>query len=376
MHFKTLRKAMYPIEICIDFHVQWDRFVPWLSQDITFVYAVLATNSAYEDLEMQRPPSKMTFDHTRRALASLNQRLAVPDAYSSDTVIWVIMSLLIISCFTKDEETAQTHFSGLQEIVRLRGGFDAIEPKLQFKIDRIDLSWSLTTGTGSQFRTGQVQWSPIFRGLFPSTDVERDYISINGLVDINLADIYRDLQHLVSSINKHMELHATLEGTIFQCAMGSIQSRLCQVELMPKGSLGEGLRVGMLAFLTTMFQIPGRSFYYELLVQQLQATIQAMKTRGAAEEEVYLWLVVIAAVMVPSQGALWPSIAFAGLADPRLAWPDVRPRLKKVMWINCIHDDLGILALVKLSQGLKACVQAGSAGSRSNWDELLVGCSL
>ena len=138
LHYQAARNTAYPIEACLDFkQTNPNRLMIWLSHDTAFMHAVMATESALQDSGSLRPLTKTTYFHLRRALTLLNPRLTHSDAYLSDAIAWIVMALAIVASILNDHLTASTHLAGLQDVVRLRGGFASIDPKLQFKIDRL-----------------------------------------------------------------------------------------------------------------------------------------------------------------------------------------------------------------------------------------------
>ncbi len=100
--------------------------------------AILLLTSASNDLILRRPLSKATHGHLQRILPLLNSRLSVVGAHQHDLTLYVVGILASIAILFGDYKAAQMHAAGISQIIRLRGGFGAVNPNpvIQLSIDR------------------------------------------------------------------------------------------------------------------------------------------------------------------------------------------------------------------------------------------------
>ncbi|KAJ5598881.1 hypothetical protein N7510_011831 [Penicillium lagena] len=98
-------------------------------------------------------------------------------------------------------------------------------------------------------------------------------------------------------INIHTDTNMRLGVSEFQPIISSIQTRLLNLKDSLVDTPGEWLCLGLLAFLTTMFRVPGRQVTYEHLADHLRAHVAVLQ--------------------------------------------QTRTELRRIMWIRCIHDESG-----------------------------------
>ncbi|KAI8181834.1 hypothetical protein K4K51_001578 [Colletotrichum sp. SAR 10_75] len=81
---------------------------------------------------------KLTQFHLRRTISLLNKSLSQKNSHENEVIFHVILTLAMIASLWGDFDSAAVHLSGLQQIVRLRGGLEYLHrfPKLHFKLDR------------------------------------------------------------------------------------------------------------------------------------------------------------------------------------------------------------------------------------------------
>lgn len=141
-------------------------------------------------------------------------------------------------------------------------------------------------------------------------------------------------------INDIFDMGSRLDGAIFQEAMSSIQSRLLHLNEDLENTAEECLRLGMLAFMTTTFHLPGRRASYGNLADRFRYSCQKIAL-SLKYNDLNLWLLMLGAISVFDVNELWLREWWCGISSPGILWEEARWRLQSVMWINCIHDDLG-----------------------------------
>lgn len=131
---------MYPAELFKGFNVDQSEWGHWLFHDPAYLQCAFFMAFTTRDITENRPITPTTYSHLREAIIHLNKRLSSSDndvALGNSTIATVII-LTMFSCIINDHEAAKTHIAGLQQMVRLRGGLQALSlnPKLYLKLGR------------------------------------------------------------------------------------------------------------------------------------------------------------------------------------------------------------------------------------------------
>jgi hypothetical protein len=167
----------------------------------------------------------------------------------------------------------------------------------------------------------------------------------NGFGDERLSTVYYDLQYLTVTINQNSHYHVRWKGAAFQEVFSSIQARLLCLMTEIKEPLQEFLCLGMLAFLTTSFKIPGRTVTYTYLAERFRKSCQTMmvsplnRILGPLE----LWGLFVGAISIfDVKEEMWLLTRGAAMMRGKdLDWPGVQTMLQSIMWVCCMHDDAG-----------------------------------
>lgn len=213
---------------------------------------------------------------------------------------------------------------------------------------RLVLSWFLSTGQKLQFPTLPLSRTPIQRAPRRLTPDGLDPLINAGLLDPNVVLVLRDLQELVASANESLSSNSRLSGDKFQHPLATIQSRLLELDNEVNSITSECLRLGMLAFLTTMYQLPGHRLPYNHLNNRFRTSLRAMEPSTPELQTLTTWLVIIGLITVwdaeePWLRAIWDNI---GLES---SWAEVhRNILCRFFWIPSIHNMPGKRAFDKL----------------------------
>ena len=174
-------------------------------------------------------------------------------------------------------------------------------------------------------------------------------MSITNLVDPRLAQCFVDLQRFAAAVNAATP-DRPMPSTVFQGIVSSIQYRLIALQETLADFLAECLRLGMLAFLTTTFQMPGNVVRYPYLARRFRDCYRAVeKTPELAD--LVRWLLVIGAVSVcgPEEAWLRAGWAVDVAGEEKQSWGRTRERLRDVMWIDGLHDEPGRAAFEALN---------------------------
>jgi len=138
LDYAKARAIAYPVDFFVDFEDSKVTWFQWLSCDAMYLYCVLLSTSALNDFVMQQPFASNTYFYLRKTITSLNEYLSDSATSLKDSTFAVVIALASLSSAIGDHTAASTHITGLQEMVRLRGGPEAFlsNPKLHIKICR------------------------------------------------------------------------------------------------------------------------------------------------------------------------------------------------------------------------------------------------
>jgi hypothetical protein len=179
-------------------------------------------------------------------------------------------------------------------------------------------------------------------------------LSIDGLVDSNLATVFHTLQYTSILLNEHYHNQTPMNGTFLQKCLGFLHSCLIELEGQLNSELSECLRLGMMVFLATTFRRP-HSYeqpYCRNRASKLQFLYAATKNSNPGlPQSINFWLTLVCLISTnnieESQvWASWKSIVLRGMS-----WDEIRKQVKQVMWLDPFHDDLGRRAFETLMTG-------------------------
>lgn len=140
---------------------------------------------------------------------------------------------------------------------------------------RFDLAYALKTGKPPQFYMDPISWSPIFE------PAETGTCSGTFITSPRLLGIFHDLFQFTAILNTSCSLSSNsseplLMDTQYQNIIGSIQYRLLCLENELVTISDEAVRLGMLALLTTTFQVAGQRAKYPHLEERFRAFCKAL----------------------------------------------------------------------------------------------------
>ncbi|KAK7416875.1 hypothetical protein QQX98_004933 [Neonectria punicea] len=362
LQYDMLLKKVYTLERSLNFHRVEIASVSlhWLLLNDAFRQSILLTTSAFDDFMSQRPPSKTTRFNLRRTISFLNMKLSDTDTYLVDTTIYVILGLTLLAGMFGEYAVVSTHMAGLRQIIRMRGDIETLRlnPKMHFKIDRVDLMASLCTGGKPLFSTGEISWDSVYCHPLAIEASSRSLPIIQlveSLQDWRLTNIFQDLQHLTLSINEHVGSNVLFSGKSFQICVSSVQTRLLGLQGCLNDVLAEALRLGMLTFLSTTFQVPAHKVPYKYLARQLRMSCHAIEPSTPELRDILFWLLMMGLISALDVDELWVRNKWDVTCDLNSSWVDARERLRTVMWINCIHDEEGRRLFEKLNCDRQSC---------------------
>lgn len=355
--YENVLSSIYPIDKFIDFQ-PFDadaHYAEWLVIDDAAWHLVQLTIITVREFALNIPPSKLSMALLRRTTELLNERLNETAAPMVNSTIYIILTLAFLAGMFDDQHAISIHMAGLRQVIRLRGDIERLRlnPKLHFKVERVDLTASLCTGRAPSFSTKPESWDPILEEL-PRDAVEvhdsafLELQAQNLIEDERLMAVVKDFRSLTCSINEASRSKQPLDGDVFQNSVSSIQARLLHLQDSLGNTLGEGLRLGMLALLTTMFRVPSQKVPFKNFERRLRNVCHAIEPSTWVMREVLLWFLMVGSMTVLDVEESWVREKWRVVADSSFSWDDIRRRLRGTMWIDCINEDLGRRTFLQL----------------------------
>ena len=172
-----------------------------------------------------------------------------------------------------------------------------------------------------------------------------------AFTNTELAEVFNDLQLLCSILNSDCPQRDALSPTDYQSRICSAQYRLLRLQGSLDTILAECLRLTMLAFLASTFQIPGTKLHYPYLARCWRDCLCALEVAQLDHREMFLWMMMMGATSVFTEDATWLRDRWEAVAPPQMAWDEARGQLKAFLWIDAIHDRRGLQSFDALNPG-------------------------
>ncbi|KUJ15199.1 uncharacterized protein LY89DRAFT_106229 [Mollisia scopiformis] len=338
--FTILMQAMYPIQLCLSVDSRNTVWMEYLQTDTMFLHSQLWLAQTYFDWTQNRPPSRRALLHESKTLHLLRHRVTDPSTATSDQTISVVVTLVNMTALSGHRELARKHMAGLSKMVSVRGGLRALREntQLQLKVCRADLSTALSTDIPPfLFTAPQISWSP----FLPSSPSPLAPPLPN--LDAKLLAIYHDLHTFSQSANLAFQSASKLPPELFQEILISTQYRLMLLSFPADGSALELLRLGMLAFSTSVFlQARGIRVRYEALAGWLRDAAAAREEEGRGAD-LGIWILFMAGISGGEEEDGWilPMLKTEMGNREMREWGVVRALLKRYPWVDALHDEVG-----------------------------------
>ena len=109
-----------------------------MQQDPAFVHTALLLSIALDDYVHRRPCGSRALFHLGAVIRLLNGQLSNSNRGIQDSTLVVVMALVQMNELLGDKFAATQHVTGLQQLVRLRGGLMALryDTKIYMKLSR------------------------------------------------------------------------------------------------------------------------------------------------------------------------------------------------------------------------------------------------
>ncbi|KAL4875147.1 hypothetical protein BJY04DRAFT_224344 [Aspergillus karnatakaensis] len=257
-----------------------------------------------------------------------------------------------------DYRGAGAHLLGLQAMMRIRGGLGSLHNTIGLYIKRVDLH-ALNTGSTNFICTYPVGYSRFQYDLasFPASTPERyNELNLRGSVNPLLLTIFREMQYYARFTDYASHSNQRCTESEFFATIASFQDRLLQLPRTLDDDLSSCMCFTLLAYLTTMFHLPGRWDRHCYIAERLRSSCWSINIAHRPElSPLIRWVVVICAMSVFTAVVeeTWMLQMWQTIGDS-LTWEETKEQLERVMWSGAFQDAAGRIAFEHLNMGLKS----------------------
>ncbi|KAF4419913.1 hypothetical protein FACUT_11353 [Fusarium acutatum] len=340
--FNALLDAAYPLETYLDNidlqeHNMIDNLT-LLNENKTLLESMFLATYAVDDLCSGTKLSLRSQQILCTILSSLNSSLRDPSGQQSYSTIFIILILLFAAESFRDFDAVSTHLDGLRRLLELRETKTVpLDSKLLFKIQQVDLRMSLATGRPLYFPFDYSYPQP------PAGVISPPSIIPWLMVHPALMTCYQTLQALSNDTNKRQasRVGPLLNWTDFQSQVSTRQTHLIGLGSSQLPVESEALRLGMLAFLSTLSRSPARKSHLPIFTSQLEECYLAMEQEQDSYMPLLIWLMLMGYMSTIDTSSLISSSVWRSSVEPDLSWQAAQRTVSEFPWINMIHDEPG-----------------------------------
>ncbi|KAI1390318.1 uncharacterized protein F4822DRAFT_428656 [Hypoxylon trugodes] len=365
------KKAMFPLETCINFGPKDLAYIEALTIDAAYLHAMAFSTQIYFDLRPGRQDRKSSaYMHVAKTLQLLRERLDNAELDISKswfTTTAVIMCLAFYAHVMGEVQTARHHMQGLRKIVDMKGELSALRGNIKQLLEmfRCDIGIALHSGTKPLFFANPLRepfWPyPLYAGynthpLHPIPPSDELFLST---LDPLLSTPWLELRKFSALVNRAHSTGRKMPKDYLLDAMASTTYRLIHKPPSPRGSLDEAVRLGLLAFASTLFLqwvgVRQPQTHFPISYQEALANLEfpdpnpnnSDNENGGDNPKpisprLLLWLLTVGAVSVFSEVdcATWlnpwllVNIELCGVRS----WSDMQEVLHSFMWVGLLHD--------------------------------------
>ncbi|KAF3402134.1 hypothetical protein DPV78_003556 [Talaromyces pinophilus] len=343
----VMQQAMYPIENCIDTREDDRRWFEDLVHDPEYAQTVCISARAYFDTIRSITLQSTAIRQMNRGIAMLRRKLSDVDMLVTDSMIFLVLALAMISEVFNEFDAAEKHLHGLYQLIELHGGMNTLSRKqvLQVKCCRFDLRFALRTGSKPLFfPRNDYSWEPYLAkskrlAISPQLD------ALFQTIDERLTNVWLDLRELTTAVDLAHQTRRRLSPMLFQETLLSVLYRLERLAFDAQ-SRNEILRKAKLVFATTTFLYTGLISMHHLdLVRDLREYFDSSDLYSNQQSlELCLWIIyVVGPGLDVSHDRTW--LCWRMLQISRAlnlhSWSESRKLLKNCLWADIVRNQAG-----------------------------------
>ncbi|EKJ70487.1 hypothetical protein FPSE_09348 [Fusarium pseudograminearum CS3096] len=339
MKYNSITEKVYPLDTNISVQSWIADDFQFLHQNRTLLSAIYLATRTVDDLRCSAHLSPLTQQLLCVILSSLNRDLCRVAGQQSSTTMLTILILLFAAESLHDFGAVGSHLEGVRRLLIIRDNvFTGLDAKLLYKIQQFDLRLALAFGQPLHLALEHNHHPTLPMPPIAKSDILQR-LNVNSP---RVIEAFQNLQALIRDIKDAISARTDLIWTDFQSQISNIQTQL----LHPNNDCpdtDEALRLGMLAFLTTLSQSPVRRPQLPELQRRLETSYMVMQDQNDNYRTFTIWVLMMGCfstvgVSSPLVGDVWGVVA-----SPGLSWETVRDMIlaEGLPWIELIHDGPG-----------------------------------
>ena len=157
----------------------------------------------------------------------------------------------------------------------------------------------------------------------------------------DLIAAFRDLRQLCAVVNHETGNGRRFSAIAFQTRVNSVQDRLLGLHGRPESSFSRCLRLSLLAFLTSTFQLSTGEASYPYLAECYRESGLSLESSTPISKNLATWFMMMGAISVVKTEEAWLLNRWRAEVSSVTTWPETRTALKSLLWIDAIHDPIG-----------------------------------
>lgn len=343
----VMQQAMYPIENCIDVYEDDRHWFEDLVHDPEYAQTVCITARAYFDTIQSQTLQTTAIRQMNRGIAMLRQKLSDVNMLITDSMIFLVLSLAMISEVFNDFDAAEKHLHGLYQLIDLHGGMNSLSRKhlLQVKCSRFDLRFALRTGSQPLFfGHTNLSWEPyLVKSKRLPTSKQLD--ALFQMIDERLMNVWLDLRELATAVDLAHQTRRRLSPVLFQETLLSVLYRLERLAY-DVHDRNETLRKSLIVFATTTFLHTGSvTVHHRDLARKLEQSFDSSYFCGDEESlELSLWIIYVVGLgldVLQDRTWLYRAMLQTCHALEIHNWSEIRKLLKSFLWVDIVKNVSG-----------------------------------
>ncbi|KAM0219074.1 hypothetical protein ACHAQD_006590 [Fusarium lateritium] len=314
--------------------------VALLNDNQVLLNSIFLATYAVDDICRGKQLSRKTQVLFGSVLSSLNQKLHQVATQRSHSTFLIILILLFAAEAFHDYDAVATHLDGLRRLFLLCEDATSVDPRLLFKIQQFDLRSALATGRPLYFPLksfGPEKVSDVFLDLPLSSS------DILGLLATcpTLLGCYQSLQKLALDINQSEVSGTNLSWIDFQIRISTTQTQLIELGSQEIPEVGEALRLGLLAFISTLSRSPVQKPDLPNFILRLQASYVFLQQQGQTYRGLTIWLLLMGFFSTVEVSNPIACYVWVDVVNFDVSWQTAQLMMRSLPWVKSIHNQLG-----------------------------------
>ncbi|OAP61004.1 hypothetical protein AYL99_06008 [Fonsecaea erecta] len=342
-----LAAAMYPIsrKVQLTYNPIETIWLPAVVTDEVALHTILFSCATHFSLKFGHLTFKDSHLLMKVILNRLNRRLH--DGKYSDLTIGAVSCLALNENHLGNHQKWEMHAAGMSEMVRTRGGFEAVKDALHMKIYRADTIGAVDTLSHPHFpRPPRTT-----KSLYSTMVLDSEFIATEAQGwDLHLApsvsNALTELAYLCHALGLAADLQILVDPLAFDEDVTCIQHDLLRSQNSSQGAVERVCVIAALVFIQTLTrEIPFTRLYSGHLSRQLKIAFLAVEPTALPDALIFWLLFMGGLVSVDTNEYYWfrkRLMHFRSIRHEFLTWEDVKRQLQKIFWIGNLQEDYGL----------------------------------